>query len=65
MGYSSWGHKESDKTEQLTLSLFHYDETSSPKILIHLLWGRQICLSALGDSDRQSELRTWLGYKKL
>ena len=30
--YSSWGHKESDTTEQLTLSLFLYDENSSPKI---------------------------------
>ena len=24
VGYSTWGHKESDKTEQLTLSLFHW-----------------------------------------
>ena len=23
-GYSPWGHKESDTTEQLTLSLFNY-----------------------------------------
>ena len=23
-GYSPWGHKESDTTERLTLSLFHY-----------------------------------------
>ena len=65
-GYSSWGHKESDTTEQLTLSLFHYDETSSPKILTYLLWDRQICLSALGDSNRQSEFRrTRLSYEKL
>ena len=65
-GYSSWGHKESDTTEQLTLSLFHYDETSSPKILTYLLWDRQICLSALGDSNGQSEFRrTRLSYEKL
>ena len=24
MGYSSWSHKESDTTEQLTLSYFHF-----------------------------------------
>ena len=24
VGYSPWGHKESDRTEQLTLSLFHW-----------------------------------------
>ena len=43
-----------------------YAETSSPKILTYLLWDRQICLSALGDSNRQSEFRrTRLSYEKL
>ena len=46
--------KSRTQTEQLTLSLFHYAETSSPKILTYLLWDRQICLSALDDSNRQS-----------
>ena len=27
VGYSPWGHKESDTTEQLTLSHFHKGET--------------------------------------
>ena len=63
MGYSSWGHKELDTTEQLT-PLFHYDETSSPRILMYFLWDRQICLNVLGDSNRQSEFRrTRLSYE--
>ena len=31
MGYSSWGCKESDMTEQLTLSYFHNQEYSTLK----------------------------------
>ena len=34
---------ELDTIEWLTLPLFHYDETSSPRILTHLLRGRQEC----------------------
>ena len=29
MGYSPWGHRESDTTEQLTLSLLHFQNCST------------------------------------
>ena len=32
MGYSTWGHKESDTTERLTLSLSHDDVSLTARI---------------------------------
>ena len=34
MGYSLWGHKESDTTKQLTPSLFFF----SMALPLHMLW---------------------------
>ena len=44
MGYSSWDHKDSDTTEQLTLSLSHCDVSSVLLILAALLK----CLGSVG-----------------
>ena len=33
MGFSPWGHKESETTEQLTLSNFHYTDSQSVDML--------------------------------
>ena len=54
MSYSPWGHKESDTTEQLTLSLFFNLSTSHMKYLLLILYyfliKKYICtyLAALG-----------------
>ena len=46
MGYSPWGHKESDTTEQLTLSLLEgmlVDTLSNQTGIPEILWQVPIC----------------------
>ena len=61
MGYSSWGHKESDTTKQLTLSLFDAEDLA-PSYLTHpwsssllfFLRSRHICNLYILTDQKQS-----------
>ena len=60
MGYSPWGHKVSDTTDQLTVSLLSYENikaTVDEKILNTMIQLRHIFLSWNNSKMQSSELR--------
>ena len=58
MGYSSWGHKESDATERLTLFVFHSSLFLEPGYSIAL----RKCALVISSSDRKA---SWRNYEDL